>query len=828
MKIIITEKPSVAREYARILGVSGNNDGYISNNEWIITWCVGHLVTLSYPQVYDPKYEKWNLDDLPFLPAAYKYEVIAKVKKQFNVIKSLYHRSDISTIYLAGDPAREGITIQSYVLDMAGCNKSANILVVWVDSLTDAEIRKGLKNAKPLSAYKNLIDSGYERAIEDYAIGINYTRALTLKFDYKGSDNKKHPVPVGRVMTAVLGLVVDRENEIRDFKETIYYKIIADVGFNAEWKAVAGTRFYGSDTVYDYTGFLDKSAAGAFINSLSKDMRLTVSDVKEETLKKNPPSLFNLSELQSECSKRFKISPTQTLNIAQNLYEAKLTSYPRTNARVLTKAMFGEVTGVLNGLMGFGYRKDEIERILASDYTAVGKSKRYVDDSKVSDHYAIIPTGQGKASVDKLSDLELKVYHLIVDRFLAIFYPAAEYKKTSVTLKHAINEFFYASSKVLTKQGFLALYGVSEDDKDKDEEEQTTPISVRVGDILPVKAFNQKESKTQPPKRYTSGSIILAMENAGKLIDDEELRAQIKSSGIGTEATRAGILQKLIDINHLTLNKKTQVISPSSDGFIVYGIVKNAVPMLLSPKMTASWEKGLSMIESGEISRAVYHQKLEDDVKRYVDMIKGMEEHHENAGSAAGGSKKRVLGNCPLCGKPMFEVSGKGYGCSGYEKDGSGCSLFVPLSVAGKKLGKKALDALLAGNQTEIIKGFKNKAGKTFDAKLGLKDGKVSFMFEERYKPKQFIRAMICPKCGETFEDKGYVLSCKCGVNIKRTIAGHELTEDEMCSLLAGRTDFISDLKKKDGTPFKSPAALALNENFMIDFVWPLKDNKEK
>ncbi len=816
MKIIITEKPSVAREYARILGVSGQQDGYICNNEWIITWCIGHLVTLSYPQVYDEKYAKWNLDDLPFLPAAYKYEVIDKVKKQFGIIKSLYHRTDISTIYLAGDPAREGITIQSYVLNMAGYNKSADVLVVWVDSLTDAQIKKGISEAEPLSAYKNLIDSGYERAIEDYAVGINYSRALTCKFGYRGSDGKNKPVPVGRVMTAVLGMVIDRENEIKNFKETVYYKILADVGFNAEWKAIEGTRFFGSNALYDNTGFLDKTVAGAFINDLSSDMKLSVSDVKTTVEKKNPPTLFNLSELQSECTKRFKISPADTLNVAQKLYEAKLTSYPRTSARVLTKAMFGEITGVFNGLVRIGYKKSEIEHILTTDYKSVGKSKRYVDDSKVADHYAIIPTGQGKT--DKLSDLELKIYHLIVDRFLAIFYPAAEYKKTAVTLKHSKNEFFFANSKVLVKEGYMSLYG--KEPAAGDEEESDTPINVSVGDVLPVKAFLQKESKTQPPKRYTSGSIILAMENAGKLIEDEELRAQIKTCGIGTEATRAGILDKLIKINHLSLNKKTQILTPSPDGYIVYGIVKRSVPMLLRPEMTASWEKGLSQIESGEITKDQYQKKLEADIKKNVEEIKAMAEQHENSSAAAG--EKKQLGKCPICGKPMFEAKDKGYGCTGFNKDGGGCSFFVPLSYSGKKLGKRAIDALLAGKETDVIKGFKSKnnPGKEFEAKLGIKDGKVSFIFEEKKTPEPFVRSFACPKCGEKFEDKGYCLVCKCGVKIYRTISGHELSEQEMAGLLAGRTRTFTDLIKKDGTPFKKPAALVLNDEYKVEYLF--------
>ncbi len=821
--IIITEKPSVARDYARILGVNGSQDGFIENDKWVITWCVGHLVTLSYPQAYDEKYSKWNINDLPFLPAAYKYEVIDKVKKQFGVIKRLYHRDDISTIYLAGDPAREGITIQSYVLQQAGYNRSANVLVIWVDSLTDAEIKKGISNAKPLSEYSNLIDSGYERAIEDYAVGINYSRALTCKFGYRDAKNVYHPIPVGRVMTTVLGLVVDRENEIKNFKETVYYKILADVGFKAEWKSLEGTRFYGSDTVYDNMGFLDQRAAGDFIADLSKDMRLTVADVKVTGEKKNPPSLFNLAELQSECTKRFKISPQDTLNVAQKLYEQKLTSYPRTDARVLTKAMFGEIGGVFKGLKNIGYRTSEIDNILASDYQAVGRSTRYVDDSKVSDHYAIIPTGQGASAIPKLSELELKVYHLIVDRFLAIFYPAAEYKKTAVTLKHLNGEYFFASSKELIKEGFLSLYEkTSSDDEDKDEDQGS--INVQRGDVLPVRMFSQKESKTQPPKRYTSGSIILAMENAGKLIDNEELRAQIKSSGIGTSATRAGIVQKLIDIKHLNLNKKTQILTPSSDGYIVYGIVKRSVPMLLRPEMTASWERGLGSIESGNISKQQYHEKLETEIRKYVEEIKNMADNHQNSSEpAAGAEKSRELGNCPLCGKPMFEVSSKGYGCSGYDKDGTGCSFFVPLTVAGKKLGKRAIDALLKGEQTEVIKGFKSKkSDKTFDAPLGIKDGKVTFIFTERKDtPPPLNYVYTCPQCGEKLVDKGYALVCdKCNIKIWRTVAGHVLTDSEMNSLLAGRTAAISDFKKKNGEPFKSPAALVLTEDYKIEFLF--------
>lgn len=811
--IIITEKPSVAQDFARFLGVSGSKDGYLENDKWIITWCYGHLVTLSYPQKYDEKYSKWNIDDLPFLPEKYKYEVIANVKKQFYTIKDLYHRDDISTIYLAGDPAREGITIQSYVLQQAGYNKSAKVLVVWVDSLTDSEMKKGLETAKPLSSYRTLIDSGYERAIEDYAVGINYSRALSCKFGFYGPDKKYHPVSVGRVMTTVLGMVVDRENEIKNFKETVYYRIVADVGFDAEWKAVEGTRLYGSDTVYNQCGFLSKGAAGAFIFGLSKDMSLTVKDVKTSSEKKNPPSLFNLAELQSECTKRFKISPQDTLNVAQKLYESKLTTYPRTDARVLTKAMFSEIKRVFDGLIRTGYRKSEIEHILSTDYSSIGKSKKYVDDSKVSDHYAIIPTGLG-SGIDKLSDLELKVYHLIVDRFLAIFYPPAEYKKTAVTLFHSSNEYFFATSKELINSGFLTLY----ENEEKDDEETSGPIVAKTGDILSVKSFGQKESKTQPPKRYTSGSIILAMENAGKLIEDEELRAQIKSSGIGTSATRAGIIQKLIDIKHLSLNKKTQILSPSEDGYIIYNVVKKSIPSLLKPEFTANWEKGLSQIESGTITKQAYHLKLEDEIKKNLEVIKGMEENHQNANGAAAGGKKEI-GNCPLCGKKMFEVTDKGYGCSGFKPDKSGCNLFIPFTVSGKKLGSKALSALLEGKNTDKLKGFKKKDGSgTFDAVLGIKDGKVSFIMDskEQIAPSSYV--YTCPKCGHKFEDIGYALICQCGVKIYRKVASHILTDNEMSALLAGRTGAISDFKKKDGTPFSSPAALILDENYETKF----------
>lgn len=641
--LVITEKPSVAREYAQILSVSGGKrDGYIENDNYIISWCVGHLITMSYPEKYDEALKKWSLNTLPFLPKEYRYEVIGNVKKQYEIVKSLLNRSDVEEILWAGDPAREGQYIENLIRDQAGVNPNAIEKRVWIDSTTEDEIKRGIRDAKPMSEYDNLAASGYMRAIEDYSMGINFSRVLSVQYgkdlnDAAGTKSWK-PVAVGRVMTCVLGMIVKREREIREFVETPFFKVLAglkqnDTEFDAEWKAVEGSKYYASPILYKDNGFLKKEDAEQFIEEFTNCEKAVVKKIEKKVEKKNPPMLFNLAELQAECAKKFKISPDETLAIAQELYEKKLTTYPRTDARVLSTAIATEIDKNLRGLCRMpqvsGYAAEILNNGL---YKGIVKSK-YTDDSKISDHYAIIPTGQGLNELTKMSETACAVYLLICKRFLACFYPAAVYNKHSLSL-NIRGEEFNASLKVLVDEGYLKLYSndvqetqeTSENGKEEEEEEQVGSVeqqkklaqllsALKKGDELELNGFRMKEGKTTPPKRYTSGSIILAMENAGQLIEDETLREQIKGSGIGTSATRAEILKKLISQGYIKLNKKTQALSPEKLGEMVYEIVSLTIPALLNPKLTASWEKGLTQVAQGVTTKEEYLQKLEEFVR---------------------------------------------------------------------------------------------------------------------------------------------------------------------------------------------------------------------
>lgn len=619
-KIIIAEKPSVARTYAQILGVKGqNHDGYIENDEWIVTWCIGHLVTLAYPESYDEALKKWDMDMLPFLPQDYKYQIIKDVEKQFKIIKGLYNRNDIDTIYYAGDSGREGIYIQMLVRQEAGHNPKAKELVVWISSQTDEEVKRGVKEAKPLEEYKNLTDSGYMRAIEDYAMGINISRALSLKF--RGLVSSQRPIAVGRVMSCVLGMVVNREREIVNFAPTKFYRIQSSIcpdgeEITAQWKADKDSPLFEKDMLYNEQGFKKEQDATAFASSLNDTV--TIEKVEEKEEKKYAPLLFNLAELQAACSRLLHISPDKTLETAQTLYEKKMTTYPRTDARVLSSAVAAEAGKNLRGLKnaGLGTDIDDALSLILSKGTGWIVNSHYTDDSKITDHYAIIPTGQGTGQLASLTDTEKKVYDMIVRRFVSIFMSPAIYKRLSIVETDG-RERFYTSGSALVSNGFFDVAGVPEQKNPLPE----SASKLKPGDTYPV-TYRIRTGETKPPSRYTSGSMILAMENAGNLIEDEELRAQIKGSGIGTSATRAEVIKKLVKLEYLSLNAKTQVLTPAPYGYCVYEIVNACVPALLNPEMTAGWEKGLQMVAEGKVSRDEYKRKLDGFVAAKVDAVK--------------------------------------------------------------------------------------------------------------------------------------------------------------------------------------------------------------
>ena len=639
-KLIITEKPSVAMEFAKALKINTKRmNGYLESDDWVITWCVGHLVTMSYPEVYDENLRKWKLSTLPFIPKEWKYEIIPSVKNQFEIVQRLLQREDVEVIYNAGDSGREGEYIQRLVFMMANPNPKAEMKRVWIDSQTQEEIQRGIKEAKSISEYDSLSDSAYLRAKEDYLIGINFSRLLSLIYGRslaKSLNEDKAVISIGRVMTCVLGMIVTREREIRNFKKQKFYKIIGKFGnddsnFEAQWQATQESKVYNLPTLYNETGFKKESSAKEHIEYMKNISDVaTIKEITKKKTKENPPLLFNLAEIQNTCSKKFKISPDETLNIIQELYEKKLVTYPRTDARVLSTGVAKEISKNLNGLyksnIDDGIKKYIVKMIEEKYKTNLLKTK-YVNDKKITDHYAIIPTGQGFENYEKLDKLKKDVYHIIVKRFLSIFYPSAEYNRVSVKLCIG-NEEFSASGKVCINQGYLEV--IKDDDKtEKDGEEKNDKNenldmlnSLKKGEKISIVDLSTKEGETSPPSRYSSGTIILAMENAGKLIEDEELREQIKGSGIGTSATRAEIIKKLDRIEYISINSKTQILTPTNKGEKVYDIVRKSIPDMLNPKLTASWEKGLTMVAQKEIPKEDFMDKLEDYINSRVIKLK--------------------------------------------------------------------------------------------------------------------------------------------------------------------------------------------------------------
>lgn len=670
--LLITEKPSVAMEFAKVLKCGGNRkDGYIESENWVITWCVGHLVTMSYPDKYDENLKFWRLDTLPFMPEEYKYEVIPNVEKQFNTVKSLLLREDIGCIYVATDSGREGEYIYRLVEKQIGL-KDKQRKRVWIDSQTEEEIKRGIEEAKDLTEYDSLCNSAYLRAKEDYLIGINFSRLLSIIYGRrmaKDMGEDKVSISVGRVMTCVLGMVVQREREIRNFEKIPYYKIVGTFGeenssFTAEWKSTENSKMWESPKLYNESGFRKEEEAKDFILSL-KDKKATITEVKKSKTKENAPLLFNLAEIQNEATKRFKIKPDQTLEIIQNLYEKKLVTYPRTDARVLSTAVAKVISKNLNGLAK-GFKDEEIQgyiqKMVAEKYSTDLVKTKYVNDSKITDHYAIIPTGQGFENYDSLPDLQKQMYKVIVKRFLSIFYPPAEYSKISVTIEvenpdeegwgNDKKEQFSASGKVCEKLGYLEITKndsknketkqemkakeqtngeiATEENKTEGEkaEEQTENQNnleilkkLKKGEAITVLNYETKTSETSPPSRYNSGSMILAMENAGKLIEEEELREQIKGAGIGTSATRAEIMKKLERIGYIAINAKTQIITPTIKGEKIYDVVYQSMPDMLNPKLTASWEKGLDMVSKKEIQPNEFMEKLSTYINSKFDKL---------------------------------------------------------------------------------------------------------------------------------------------------------------------------------------------------------------
>ena len=839
--LIITEKPSVAQEFAKILKVSGRQNGYLENESYVITWCVGHLVEMVYPEEYDSKYKKWKLEDLPFLPKDYKYGVIKSVSGQYDVVHKMLHREDIDTVYWAGDAGKEGQTIEENIRNFGGVREGMQELRVWIDSQTEEEILRGIKEAKPMREYANLGKSGIMRTIEDYAMGINFSRAMSVKYGNLLNDaagTKSYTaIAVGRVMTCVLGMVVIREREIRNFIETPFYRIVGkftDAEIEAEWKTTEESAYYASPLLYKENGFAKEEDAKAFLESLAgKEAR--VSSVEKGISKKKAPLLFNLAELQAECAKRFKISPDETLQIAQDLYEKKLTTYPRTDARVLSSAVAKEISKNVSRLKGYEPVSQFVNAIMQSGtYRSIGRSA-YTDDSKITDHYAIIPTGQ-LTELNSVNGLHRQVYDLIVRRFLSIFYPPAEYQTVKFIAKIE-KESFFAGGKILKSPGYLCVLGkeaAEEKDEDGGEKEEGTNAKMLLAmieklsenDVVPVKGMDIKEGKTSPPKRYTSGSMVLAMENAGQLIEDEELRAQIKGSGIGTSATRAEIIKKLVRVGYLNLNRKSQVLTPTMLGEMIFETVSMTVPELLNPKMTASWEKGLDGITRGTVDMGEYRAKLEDFIRRETlsmaqtdrkqELIKRIQPltGRESRGAAA---RKKLGIKCPLCDGEV-ETTPFGYGCSNYRTNG--CKFSIG-TIAGRDLTEEEVTKLLTEGKTEILNGFVSKLKKKFSAALIYKkdeNGIPSIQFDFSGNVPDVLEGVACPVCGESIEIMPYGYTCRrhrenpeaCYFSIGK-IAEKQLSKQDVTELIKnGHTQTLRGFKSKNGKKFD--AVLTLTE----------------
>ena len=844
--LIITEKPSVAQEFARILGVSGRNDGYIENSDYVITWCVGHLVEMVYPEVYDEKYKKWKLEDLPFLPKDYKYDVIPAVSRQYDVVHKMLHREDIDTVYWAGDAGKEGQTIEENIRMYGGVREGMKELRVWIDSQTEEEIKRGIREAKPMSDYANLGKSGIMRTIEDYAMGINFSRAMSVKYGNLLNDaagtRSYTAIAVGRVMTCVLGMVVIREREIRNFVETPFYRVagnFTDANIEAEWKAVEGSKYFESPLLYKENGFKKQESAESLIQELTGKTAV-VESIERGTSRKKAPLLFNLAELQAECSKRFKISPDETLQVAQDLYEKKLTTYPRTDARVLSTAVAKEIGKNVSRLKGYEPVQAYVERIMKEGLHYNIAKTQYTDDSKITDHYAIIPTGQ-LTELRSLNELQRSVYDLIVRRFLSIFYPAAEYQ--TVKLVAAVGEEkLFAGAKALKTPGFLEIAGRRQEEEKEsskeDGEESDSPGLLQLaeqlvkGQELSVNGYSLKEGSTKPPKRYTSGSMVLAMENAGQLIEDEELRAQIKGSGIGTSATRAEIIKKLVRIGYLHLNKKSQILSPEVLGEMVYEVVNMTVPALLNPKMTASWEKGLDGITRGTVVMEDYREKLEDFIrKETLNMVERnltaqlVAQIQPLTGKGARGiaAKKKLGIACPVCGGEL-ETTPFGYGCGNYKKDGTGCKFSVG-AIAGRDLSEEEFKDLITKGRTDVLEGFVAKSKKKFPASLVLQkdeEGRVNITFDFSANEPQIVEGIKCPSCGGDIAATAYGFRCihfdrekedGCDFSVGK-IAEKSLNVSQLTELITnGRTETIRGFKSKTGKKFDACLCMEKDEN---------------
>ncbi len=816
--LFIAEKPSVAMTIAQALGINGTrNNGYIESDDKIITWCVGHLVRLSYPEKYDEALAKWEMETLPFVPEKEKflYETNESVKEQYEVVAKMYKRTDIDTLYIYPDDGQEGYYLQALVLMHACIRKGIKVYCCICDSQTDDEIRRAYSMAEPWDSERitRIIKAGYMRAKEDYLVGINYSRVLTLKYEsllsgYIGY--QRGTIAVGRVMSCVLGMVVKREREIADFTAETYYKITAnfDDGLEAAWKDTDDSSIHNSPIIYEGKGIKKKEDAEVFISGLPS--YLTVKKVEIKTEKKKAPLLYSLTELQADCAKKFKYNPQKVLDIAQILYEKKLTSYPRTDSKYLPTSLAKEIDVPLEGIRdNYPDLSEYAKQILFCHMHDDFVDSRYVDDKKIDDHYAIIPTGKGFENLASLTVEQATVYDLIVRRFLSVFYPPAEFEKAEVELV-ADREHFFLSRKMIQKPGYLEIAGYEQNKEETKKDFEK--IRKLAKDSTFAAIYGLTEQETSPPKRYSSSSLLLAMDNAGQFVEDEELREVLKDTkGIGTTATRAGILEKLVKTNHyLDLNEKTQIYKPTYKGELIYDILNENIPTILNPTFSASWTSGLKQIEKGQIEDTVYFEKLTTDVKKNVIKIKGanldeqlkgdftkVAERYKKEAQAA-----KVTFDCPLCKSPLKPAK-NGFICSKFAKEEErtedSCTFYMPRQVSGKTLSDKMIEKLLKDKYLDIMNDFKKSDGTKFSAPLYLlSNGKLSFKPEGG---EDVPCGVKCPECGRELKEGSYAWKCDCGFSIQRMIAHKAITKEQMKKIVSGEgTDVISGFKGKNGT----------------------------
>lgn len=834
--LIITEKPLVAQDYARVLRVDGKRDGYLEDDTWIITWCVGHLIQLSYPEKYDESLKTWRFEDIPFLPDEYRYEIKPEVSKQYQVVHRCLQREDVDTVFWAGDSGREGQLIEELIRRYGGVRKGIKEKRIWIDSQTDEAILTGIRDAQPMSAYQSLADAGIMRSIEDYAIGINFSRALSLRYGGFSAqafgDPRRKVIAVGRVMSCVLAMIVEKEQEIRNFKETSFYGV--EGCFRSEngtcfvkWKVNEKSEYYNSPVLYDESGFKEKDRADELTRRLEVGGPALVTEATHTDSKKYAPLLFNLAELQSECTRRFHISPSKTLEVVQSLYEKKMTTYPRTDARVLSSAVASVIDVNISGLGSIPEYKSYTERIMRYGvFKSIGNGK-YTDDTKIADHYAIIPTGKIE-SIQSLTELEKRVFDLICRRFLAIFCEPALYDNIKVVIMIGC-ESFAVTRKILKLPGFYELYQHEQEENETKDEKAFTLL--REGMRLSIEELTVKESKTYPPKRYTSGSIILAMENAGQLIEEEELREQIKGCGIGTSATRANIIDKLVDNVYIKQNEKTQVLTPSIAGECIYEIVKETIPEMLVAKTTAEWEKGLSDIENGLMSLSTYKSKLEHFVREKTNKIieedKNLELEESTRPYRHGAprviQRHPLRVRCPKCGGSIT-ASQYGFGCDNNKKDKtiSTCDFFLG-SICGVMLSDEQARELIIKKKTGPIDGLKGKQGK-FKAYIKLvktDEGALGIEFE--FPELEALDDVKCPKCGGKILDnhgKGFVCEHNSQDESEKTCnfyiwkyGGKSIPKAQIVKLLKeGKTDIMTGFKSSKNPEKTFSAALTWNK----------------